>query len=305
MIALIDGDWLCARSYYALKDYRGADGQPAGAVYGFLNSLRTICRELVPYFLVICWGDHRKNLWRRKIYPAYKAERANTPPELIDQVGLLQDLMEALGLSQVLCPTFEADDCLSGITNDCVEAGREVNIVTGDHDLFQLIREERPVVRCYVPIKGEGYKTVRTAEVIEKFGIPPALLPMFMALKGEKGEAEGVPGIGKKRAKEYLLGQGSERTIAKIKSFKERVDLNLRLVDLRGIRSDDLTPSSLTVMPGEYDEMKVIARLRQVGLTGARSALHEVRSMMGFYQETQKRGAHSLDDILEETEDGR
>jgi len=300
MIALIDGDHMASRAFYALENYRGAYGQPAGAIYGFIQALGRVCHQLVPYFVVVCWGDRRANLWRRQLYPEYKANRKETPEEFISQVRMIQELLEGMGLCQTLCPTFEADDAIAAITTDCVAATREVSIVTGDHDLFQLIRNKRPAVCCHVPVKGEGYRKVTEEDVIEKFGVSPKLLPMFMALKGEKGEAEGVPGIGRKRAAEYILGQASDAVNAKVKAYQDRIALNLKLVNLLEIKTEELTPSTLSVMPAEYDEMRVLAVLRQAGLTGRRSLLSEVRSTLGYYQETQRRGAHSMDDILDE-----
>ncbi len=301
MIALIDGDHLARRSFHALEHYTGTEGQPAGTVYGFLNSLKAICFQLVPYFVVICWGDRRSRLWRREVFPEYKANRSPTPQDFTNQVLILQELLEGLGLCQVLCPSFEADDLIAAISSDCVVGGREVGIVTGDHDLFQLIKEDHPTIYGYKSVKGKGYVKVSSKDVEDKFGVPPALLPMFMAMKGERGDGvPGIPGIGPKRAAEYLQGQASSSVRKKIKAHGSIIERNLRLVDLRNISSKDLTPSRLKVMPRDYDEVKVLGILRKIGLTGSHSILPEVRSMIEFYQETQRRGAHSIADLTKE-----
>jgi len=305
MIALIDADHLAVRNYYAHQHRTGFTGQPTGAIYGFLTSLRAICRQLQPQILVVCWGDRRENLWRRKILPSYKAKRSPPPEQYISQIQNLQTLLQCLGLCQVLCPTFEADDVIGAITADCIAADKEVGIITGDHDLFQLIREERPVVHCYVSVKKRGYQRVTSLEVKEKFGVSPELLPRFMALRGENGDGvPGVPGVGPKRAAEYLRGEATPRVAAKIKDNQRIVERNLNLVTLTKINSENLTPSTLGVMPREYDEVRALALLRKIGLTGVNSVLSEVRSMIGSYQEIQVNGAHSLSDILVEVENG-
>lgn len=219
----------------------------------------------------------------------------------MEQILVLHELLEGLGLCQVLCPSFEADDALAAIAADCVEGGREVGIITGDHDLFQLIKEDYPTIYGYKPVKGEGYVRVTSKDIEEKFGVQPALLPMLMALKGERGDGvPGIPNIGPKRAAEYLQGKASSTVRRKIKAHGELIERNLRLVDLRNISSRELTPSRLKVMPRKYDEVRVLGILRKIGLTGSRSVLPEVRSIIDFYQETQKRGAHSIADLTKE-----
>ena len=305
MIAIIDADHLAMRNFYTFISFTGSEGQEAGAVYGFLNSLQTLCKQLNPYFVVICWGDSRSNLWRRELFPPYKAQRGETPTSFIQQTIVIKELLKGIGLPQILCPTFEADDCIAAIVNDCKAANKEVAIVTGDHDLFQLINDVKPNIFCYAPIKGAGYQKIDSAEVVKKYGIEPAQLPMFMALKGERGDGvPGVPGIGKKRAREFLTNCSSPATQKLVANHQELIELNLQLIDLREISSNDLTPSILQVMPHKYREIQVLSCLKQVGLTGARSVLQNIREMMGLYAERQSRGAHTMDEILGELENG-
>jgi len=301
MIALLDADHIANRAYYALADYRGLEDQPAGLIYGFLNSLKAINKQLMPTFTVICWGDHRDNLWRREVLPAYKAHRSKTDASFISQVNITKSLFRNMGLCQVLCPTFEADDCIAAICADCIEADKEVGIVSGDHDMYQLIRDKAPLVRCYVPIKGRGYVKTTRKDVIKKFGVPPELLPKLMAMRGEKGDGvPGIVGIGRQRAKDYIRGEASPAITEKIEAHQELIDFNLKLVSLREIDTNTLTPSTLPVMPGEYNELKVLNLLRQVGLTGSHSALSSVRSIVEFNLEVQSRGANSMAEIMKE-----
>jgi len=303
VIVLVDADSVAYRSFFALSHYRGSEDVPAGLVYGTAVQLRRMAQELVPEVITFCWGDKRENLWRRSIAPDYKAQRTETPSDFSTQCAVMMELLSAMGVAQVKCSMFEADDVLAALTKHAISEGRSVGIVTGDHDMQQLIQDGDPFVKVFMPPKERGgpYTVMGEKEVTEKWGVPPKSLPMLFAIRGEKGDGiPGIYGIGKVKARDYLLGKASKSVRDKIASERELIKHNLKLVDLSFISIDDLGGSVLPVETHPMVTTKVMAALKKVGLLNKPATLQTLKEFNALYEQIRERGAHSLLELYEE-----
>ncbi len=199
-IYLVDGSGYIFRAFHALPSLTRPDGTPIGAVLGFTNMLIKLLKERNPDYLVVVFDAAREN-YRNKIYPAYKANRQETPPELIPQFSLIRQACEAFDVPYVEKEGYEADDLIATYAHS--QPG-DVTIVSSDKDLMQLVGGS---VRMLDPIKN---RMIGVEEVIEKFGVPPEKVVDVQALAGDPTDnVPGVPGIGIKTAAELIQTYGS------------------------------------------------------------------------------------------------
>src|SRR3990167_1017387 len=186
-IYLVDGSGYIFRAFHALPPLTRPDGVQVGAVLGFTTMLIKLLREKNPDYLVVVFDAARAN-FRNDIYPAYKANREETPPELVPQFFLIRKACEAFNVAYIEKEGFEADDLIATYAHS--QPG-EVTIVSSDKDLMQLVT---PTVKMFDPIKN---RLIGTEEVIEKFGVPPSQVVDVQALAGDSSDnVPGVPGIG-------------------------------------------------------------------------------------------------------------
>src|SRR6476659_199844 len=145
---------------------------------------------------------------RKEVYGEYKAQRDSKPDLLAEQWPYMQPLVEAFGYENVRVDGYEADDVIATVAGRALEQGYEVMVVTGDRDLFQLIE---PGVRVMATSRGITETKVYDRDaVIERYGIPPELIPDFYGLKGDTSDnIPGVPGIGDKTASDLLQRFGT------------------------------------------------------------------------------------------------
>lgn len=198
-VFLIDGSGYIFRAFHALPTLTKQDGTPIGAVLGFTNMLLKFLNEEKPDHMVVVFDAGRKN-FRNDIFPAYKANRAETPPELIPQFSIIRDVCQAFDVPSIEMEGFEADDLIATYAQEAVKKGAEVTIVSSDKDLMQLVG---PHISMLDPMKN---RRIQEAEVIEKFGVPPQSVIDVQALAGDKTDnVPGVPGIGVKTAAELIL----------------------------------------------------------------------------------------------------
>jgi DNA polymerase I len=226
---LIDGSGYLFRAYHALPPLsRKADGLPTGAVSGFSNMLWKLLEDTKTgdkptHFAVIF--DAGKKTFRNDIYPLYKANRPDPPEDLIPQFPLVRDATRAFGVPCIEEPGFEADDLIATYARLAHEAGAKVTIVSSDKDLMQLIVDG--AVEMLDPVKN---KRLSSADVMEKFGVPPSKVVEVQALAGDSTDnVPGVRGIGVKTAAELLNIYGDLETLLKrageIKQPKRRETL--------------------------------------------------------------------------------
>jgi len=203
---LIDGSGYIFRAYYALPPLsRKSDGLPTGAVSGFCSMLFKLLEDSrsddsiqkPTHFAVIF--DSAKKTFRNDIYSEYKANRTETPEDLIPQFEYIRKAVKAFSLPSIELINYEADDLLATYAKKIVAAGARVTVISSDKDLMQLVSEK---IRLYDPMKN---KVLGEKEVFEKFGVKPNQVIDVQSLAGDSSDnIPGVPGIGVKTAAELI-----------------------------------------------------------------------------------------------------
>ncbi len=202
-VILIDGSSWLHRAFNALPPLSTQTGEPTGALYGVLNMLRRLVADYQPDYLAVVFDAPGKN-FRHELFPDYKAQRPPLAPELIQQIAPLHACIQALGWPLLQITAVEADDVIGTLTQQAVERGLSVLIVSGDKDLAQLVSAQ---VRMLDTMKNI---VTDIAGVKHKFGVPPALITDWLALVGDTSDnIPGVPGVGPVTAAKWLRQYGS------------------------------------------------------------------------------------------------
>jgi DNA polymerase-1 len=206
-LLIADVPWLLYRSFFALpKSIVDGEGRPVNALLGTVNALLTVMNARPPRGVVACMGAEEA-VYRVKLYPPYHAHRDPMPPELIAQWGKAPILLESLGWTAASSDVLEADDVMFSFARVEEESRGRALLVTGDRDLFGAVSERVAVVELH---KGGEPVEVGPAEVRERYGIGPALVADFIALRGDPSDGlPGAPGIGAKTAAQLLRSHGS------------------------------------------------------------------------------------------------
>jgi DNA polymerase I len=203
---LIDGNSLVFRAFFALPEsIATSKGFPTNAIFGFASMLVKIITDYGAKPTLVVWDAGLSG--RLEVYDEYKAGRRDRPDLLSEQWPHLQPLVEAFGYENLKVPGYEADDVIATIAGRAREKGIDVMVVTGDRDLFQLIE---PGVRVMATSRGiTDTKVYDRDAVVDRYGIPPELIPDFVGLKGDTSDnIPGVPGIGDKTASQLLQDYG-------------------------------------------------------------------------------------------------
>ncbi len=200
---IIDGNSYVYRAYYAIKSLANSKGFPTNAIFGFTNMLLKIIREKRPEGLVVSF-DSPSITGRHMLFDQYKANRKETPADLVGQLPHIRRVIAALNIKVFELPGYEADDIIGTIAIRAAAEGSDVYIVTADKDMLQLVDDR---IRVYDPMKD---RTLDRAYVTEKFGVGPERITEYMALTGDASDnIPGVKGIGEKTAKELLAAFSS------------------------------------------------------------------------------------------------
>src|SRR5256714_48747 len=215
---LIDGNSLAYRAFFALPEsIATSTGVPTNAIFGFASMLVKILTDYGPKATVVVWdaGD----TGRRELYAEYKAQRTTRPDLLKEQWPALEPLVEAFGYKNLRVDSYEADDVIASIVERArnAEPPTPVMVVTGDRDAYQLV--DHGSVKIMTTSRGITDTRVYDREgVIDRYGIPPELIPDFIGLKGDTSDnIPGVPGIGDKTAAQLLQEFGSlEEVLANV-----------------------------------------------------------------------------------------
>tara|TARA_R110002110_G_scaffold111174_5_gene276911 strand:- start:3684 stop:6626 length:2943 start_codon:yes stop_codon:yes gene_type:complete len=225
---LVDGSGYIFRAYHALPPLtRKSDGMPVGAVSGFCNMLYKLIEdtkdEFEPTHLAVIF-DASSKTFRNDIYPQYKAQRPEVPEDLRPQFALVRDAVRAFTVPAVEMHGYEADDLIATYARLAGEAGARVTIVSSDKDLMQLVTDNVDMLDTM------KMKTIRHAEVVEKFGVAPDKVIEVQALAGDSVDnVPGVPGIGIKTAAQLIVEYGDLETLLarapEIKQNKRRENL--------------------------------------------------------------------------------
>ncbi len=285
-VFLVDGSGYIFRAFHALPPLtRKSDGTPVGAVSGFCNMMLKLVRETIdgekPTHLAVIF-DAGSKTFRNDIYDKYKANRSETPPDLIPQFGLIREATRAFDIACIEQEGFEADDLIATYTRQAVEAGATVTIVSSDKDLMQLVSSH---VTLYDTMKN---KRIGRAEVIEKFGLGPESVVDIQALAGDASDnVPGVPGIGIKTAAQLLEVYGTLEALleqaGEIKQPKRREALvenaDMARISKRLVQLDAHMPLNVpieTMAVREPDPKKLIAFLKAMEFTTATRRISEI-----------------------------
>ncbi len=204
----VDAPSLLYRAFYALpKSITDDDGQPVNALLGTVNLVLWAIERHDPRAVVMCFGPESA-AYRVELYPPYHADRPPMPEELAVQWVQCRDFFERFGWSVLDHDTVEADDLLGSLAEVEVEAGGSALLFTGDRDMFQCAGER---VQVLFPRGGkEGPELIGPEEVRRRYGVDPAQVPDFIALRGDPSDGlPGAKGIGEKTAKEILREHGT------------------------------------------------------------------------------------------------
>ena len=204
ILFLIDGNNQMYRAYHAIRGLTGPDGKSTNAVYGFVTMLRKLITDHEPAYIAAAF-DLAGPTFRSALQADYKANRAPMPGDLVEQVPLVHEACEALGVRILTHSDYEADDVIATLATRAVARGFDAAIVTGDKDFFQMVDGH---VRVYNPRDEGTWFDARGVE--EKFGVRPDQVVDVLALMGDAiDNVKGVPGIGEKGARDLIAQHGN------------------------------------------------------------------------------------------------
>ena len=249
------------RAFYALptEKFTTSTGQATNAIYGFLSMLATLLHDEQPTHVAVAF-DVGRTTFRTEMFPDYKAQRDETPPEFISQIPILKNLLTALGITTIEKPNYEADDIIATLATTAQPLGFETLIVTGDRDALQLVNNTTTVL---YPMKGVSVIHRFTPQAVQdKYGLTPEQYPDFAALRGDPSDnLPSIPKVGEKTATKWIVEHGNLTNLLNnadtIKgvvgtNLRERIDqvkLNRQLTEM--VKNLDLThtPPELKLQP--------------------------------------------------------
>lgn len=223
-LVIIDGNAILHRAYHAMPQLTTPKGEPIGAIYGFVSMLLNLTSNLKPTHLVVCF-DEKEDTFRKKKFKDYQAKRPPMDPFLVSQISKTRDFLKAASVQFYSKSGYEADDVIGTIASRCSKTQKshqtpatehhpqstmhcshidEINIVSGDRDLFQLINDS---VKVFTPQKGlNNGKLWGIDEVKQEFDFEPIAIIDYKALVGDSSDNyPGVMGIGPKTARDLIV----------------------------------------------------------------------------------------------------
>ena len=266
-LMLLDGNSLAFRAFFALpaENFKTKSGLTTNAVYGFTAMLINLLRDEAPTHVAAAF-DVSRETFRSERYPEYKATRSATPDEFRGQIDITKEVLNAMGITVLAEPGFEADDIIATLATQADEAGYRVLVVTGDRDALQLVNTD---VTVLYPIKGVSTLTRYPPDaVVEKYGLTPEQYPDFAALRGDPSDnLPGIPGVGEKTAAKWIVEYGSLQGLVdnadtvrgkvgdSLRENLSTVLLNRELTHL--VRDVPLaqTPDTLRLLPWDRDQI--------------------------------------------------
>lgn len=246
-ICLVDGSGYIFRAFYALPPMTRPDGTPVNAVFGFMNMLMNLSQDNPCSHIVVIFDAKRRN-FRNDIYPAYKENRKETPPELVPQFPLIRQAAEALNIPWLEMEGYEADDLIATYTRLALKQGWDVRIISADKDLTQLKREG---VSVYDPMKK---KMISDEDIFNKFGVTPDKIVDVQSLMGDAiDNVPGAVGIGPKTAAQLINQFGDLDTLlARLDEIPQpkrrdglKRDKDQILISRQLVRLDDNAPVNI------------------------------------------------------------
>jgi DNA polymerase-1 len=299
---LIDGNSLVYRAFFALPEsIATSKGQPTNAIFGFASMLVKLISEYGLKPTLVVWDAGMSG--RDQIYEPYKGHREKRPDLLSEQWPYMHPLVDSFGYENVKVSGYEADDVIATLAGQARAQGIDVMVVTGDRDLFQLIE---PGVRIMATGRGITDTKIYDREaVVDRYGIPPELVPDFVGLKGDTSDnIPGVPGIGDKTASQLLQEWGDlEGVLANIESIsgaKRKQNLAEHAEDARiskqlatAVRDVDVEVDFAQVIAREPDRSRLRETFREFEL---RAPLERLEEALG---EDDAAPAERVDEVVE------
>ena len=208
-IVLIDGHSILNRAFYGVPDLTNSEGLHTNAVYGFLNIMFKILEEEKPEYLTVAFDVHAPT-FRHEMFAEYKGTRKPMADELRQQVPVIKEVLQAMGVKTIEKAGLEADDLLGTLSKKCEEQGMEVSVISGDRDLLQLATEH---VKIRIPKTKQGKTEIEdyyATDVKERYQVTPKEFIDLKALMGDTSDnIPGVPSIGEKTATKIITEYGS------------------------------------------------------------------------------------------------
>ena len=206
-LILIDGNSLLFRAYFAMKPMVTSKGMHTQGVFAFVNMLNKIIKDYEPTHIAVAF-DMKGGTFRHDVYKDYKAGRLKTPPELLSQIPMMHEVLEAMNIRVLEVPQYEADDIIGTVSARAQNDGIDTLIISGDRDELQLVDSN---VRVLINKRGMSeFDLYDTEAMKERYGLTPE---QFIDLKGLMGDSSdnipGVPGIGEKKGIALLSQYGS------------------------------------------------------------------------------------------------
>ena len=262
-LLVVDGDSFAHRAYHALpSSIRRADGAPGNALTGFTDMLVRLWQRERPRAVVVGWDTLEVATYRHEAFSGYQSGR-EFDPELLEQLAALPGFVATAGIVCGKAPGYEADDFLATAAAREEEAGGTALVATSVRDAFQLASERTTILQ---PVRGGEPARIGPAEVRERYGVEPAQVPDFIALRGDPSDRiPGARGIGEKRAAELLARFGSLKAMLDEGRFGAEADA-LRL--FRRIAVLDRSAPLPPLADAEPDWPAAGRRARQLGLEG-------------------------------------
>lgn len=228
-IVLIDGHSILNRAFFGVPPLTNSEGLHTNAVYGFLNIMFKILDEEKPDYLTVAF-DRSEPTFRHQMFDAYKGTRKPMAQELREQVPVMKEVLQAMGITIVEKPGYEADDLLGTIAGMAEAQGMDVSIISGDRDLLQLATDKVKIRIPKTKRTGTEIEDYYAADVVERYQVTPKEFIDVKALMGDSSDnIPGVPGIGEKTATNLIVAYKSiENAYAHLKEITpKRAKTNL------------------------------------------------------------------------------
>jgi DNA polymerase-1 len=267
-LLLVDGNSLTYRAFFALpQDMSTASGQLTNAVFGFTSMFINVLKEQRPDQVLVAF-DRPEPTFRHEADETYKANRDAAPDPLRQQMGLVREVLQALGVATCELAGWEADDIIATVAEQAVGRGDDVLIVTGDRDAYQLVQD--PHVRVLYNRRGvSDYALYDEAGIFERTGVTPVQYPEYAALRGDPSDnLPGVPGVGEKTAAKLITTYGGldgifanvDKQTPKLRTslaeHEARIRKNHEIMVLRRDAPIEL-PASLVMQPDMAEVQKL------------------------------------------------
>ena len=280
---LLDVSSMMYRAFFAMRDtVRAPDGTNVGACYGYLGMVTRLIATRRPHDVIHVYDHDWRPIARTEIFPGYKSTRPPDPEGLPGQFEVLRELLDLTGMTQAETEGWEAEDAIGSL---CAEttADDRVEIVSGDRDLIQLVRD--PVIKLLYTLRGVSeLLELDEAAVLDKYGVPASRYAEFAMLRGDPSDdLPGVPGIGEKTARELVNAypsidamleearseapgpgplKGKPATRARLRDAAEYLDAVRRIVPVH-------TQAPVRTWHGVRDDASLVAFADHFGLKGA------------------------------------